>query len=118
MLFLCSFAFPLLAKGMQTLIFLEPPKLISSSSRTIRVIKGMDLTVDVQVQGYPYPWVTWSHNGLPLPNTLSFGSETKLKMRNVTVLDGGLYSCYAKNSLGHDNLTFNVNVEGIDFICS
>ncbi|XP_066024245.1 neural cell adhesion molecule 1-like isoform X4 [Pocillopora verrucosa] len=92
----------------------EPPKLISSSSRTIRVIKGMDLTVDVQVQGYPYPWVTWSHNGLPLPNTLSFGSETKLKMRNVTVLDGGLYSCYAKNPLGHDNLTFNVNVEVLE----
>ena len=78
----------------------------------------MDLTMDVQVQSYPYPWIVWSHNGLLLPNTLSSGSETKLKIRNVTVLEGGIYSCYAKNPFGLENLTFNVNVEGIDFICS
>ena len=84
----------------------------------IRVIKGMDLTMDVQVQGYPFPRATWSHNGLLLPNTSNFGSKTKLTIRKVTVLEGGLYSCYAKNSAGQDNLTFNVSVEGIDFICS
>ena len=118
-LFFCSFAFPFLAKGVQTLIFfLERPELIPISPRMIRVIKGMDLIMDVQVKGYPYPRSTWSHNGLLLPNTSNFGSKTKLIIRKVTVLEGGLYSCYAKNPDGQANLTFNVSVEGIDFICS
>ena len=98
--------------------FLERPELIPISPRMIRVIKGMDLIMDVQVKGYPYPRSTWSHNGLLLPNASNFGSKTKLIIRKVTVLEGGLYSCYAKNPDGQDNLTFNVSVEGIDFICS
>ena len=40
-----------------------------------------------------------------------------LKIRNVTVSKGGLYTCYAKNSVGHHILTFKVYVEGTDFIC-
>ena len=78
----------------------------------------LSLHLDVRVQGYPYPWITWSHGDHLLQNKSVKDSETRLKTRNVTVLEGGRYTCYAKNPLGHDILTFDVNVEGIDFICS
>ena len=77
----------------------------------------MDLHMDAGVQGYPYPWVSWSHNDLLLQNTSNVDSQTSLKIRNVTVSKGGLYTCYAKNSVGHHILTFKVYVEGTDFIC-
>ena len=73
--------------------------------------------MDAGVQGYPYPWVSWSHNDLLLQNTSNVDSQTSLKIRNVTVSKGGLYTCYAKNSAGHHILTFKVYVEGTDFIC-
>ena len=73
--------------------------------------------MDAGVQGYPYPWVSWSHNDLLLQNTSNVDSQTSLKIRNVTVSKGGLYTCYAKNSVGHHILTFKVYVEGTDFIC-
>ena len=99
-------------------LFLEPPQLTRESPPEPQVIEGNDLHLDVRVQGYPYPWVTWRHRDYLLQNKSNVDSETRLKIRNVTVLEGGRYTCYAKNPLGHDNLTFDVNVEGIDFICS
>ena len=72
--------------------------------------------MDAGVQGYPYPWVSWSHNDLLLQNISNVDSQTSLKIRNVTVSKGGLYTCYAKNSVGHHILTFKVYVEGTDFI--
>ena len=98
--------------------FLEPPQLTRESPPEPQVIEGNDLHLDVRVQGYPYPWVTWRHRDHLLQNKSNVDSETRLKIRNITVLEGGSYTCYAKNPLGHDNLTFDVNVEGIDLICS
>ena len=97
---------------------LEPPQLIRESPPESHVIEGNDLHLDARVQGYPYPWVTWSHNDLLLQNNSNVDSETRLKIRKVTVLNGGLYTCYAKNPSGHDMLIYNVYVEGTDFICS
>ena len=77
----------------------------------------MDLHLDAGVQGYPYPWVTWSHGDLLLQYTSDVDSQTRLKIRNVTVSEGGLYTCSAKNSIGRHILTFEVYVEGNDFIC-
>nr|XP_058957466.1 immunoglobulin superfamily member 10-like [Pocillopora verrucosa] len=89
----------------------EPPQLTRESPPEPQVIEGNDLHLDVRVQGYPYPWVTWRHRDYLLQNKSSVDSETRLKIRNVTVLEGGRYTCYAKNPLGHNNLTFDVNVE-------
>ena len=99
-------------------LFLEPPQLIRESPPEPQVLEGNDLHLDVRVQGYPYPWVTWSHGDHLLQNKSVKDSETRLKIRNVTILEGGRYTCYAKNPFGHDILTFDVTVEGIDFICS
>ena len=82
----------------------------------INVIEGMDLYMDALVQGYPYPSVTWSHDGLLLQNTWNNDSETSLIIRSVTVYESGQYTCYAKNSLGDDIFTVDVYVQGIDFI--
>ena len=100
------------------LIFLEPPKLIPECPRSIHIIKGMDLHMDALVQSYPYPWVTWSHNGRLLQNTSNVASETRLKICNVTANQDGRYSCYAENIFGHDIFTVDVTVQGIDFIRS
>ena len=98
--------------------FLDPPKLIPECPRSIHVIKGMDLHMDALVQSYPYPWVTWSHNGRLLQNTSNVASETRLKICNVTANQDGRYSCYAENIFGHDIFTVDVKVQGIDFIRS
>ena len=74
--------------------------------------------MDALVQSYPYPWVTWSHNGRLLQNTSNVASETRLKICNVTANQDGRYSCYAENIFGHDIFTVDVKVQGIDFICS
>ena len=76
----------------------------------------MDLYMDALVQGYPYPSVTWSHDGLLLQNTWNNDSETSLIIRSVPVYESGQYTCYAKNSLGDNIFTVDVYVQGIDFI--
>ncbi|XP_058973173.2 protein sidekick-2-like isoform X1 [Pocillopora verrucosa] len=90
----------------------EPPQLTRESPPEPQVLEGNDLHLDVRVQGYPFPWVTWSHGDHLLQNKSVKDSETRLKIRNVTVLEGGRYTCYAKNPFGHDILTFDVTVEG------
>ena len=99
-LFPCIFAFLfcrsrnakfLIAVGY--IYFLEPPQLIRASPPQPQVIEGNDLHLDARVQGYPYPWVTWSHRDHLLQNTSNVDSETRLKIRNVTVLEGGIYIC-------------------------
>ena len=72
--------------------------------------------MDAQVHGYPYPWVTWSHNGLLLQNTSNVDSETSLIIRNVTLYKGGNYTCFTNNRLGNNSFTKDVYVEGIGFI--
>ena len=99
-------------------LFLESPKLIPESPLELHVIEGMDFHLDPRLQGYLYPWVTWSHRNLLPQNTSNVDSQTRLKIRNFTVLEGGLYTCYPKNPFGHDTLTYNVYVQGINFICS
>ena len=78
---------------MDIYIFLEPPQLIRASPPQPQVIEGNDLHLDARVQGYPYPWVAWSHRDHLLQNTSNVDSETRLKIRNVTVLEGGIYIC-------------------------
>ncbi|PFX28981.1 hypothetical protein AWC38_SpisGene6257 [Stylophora pistillata] len=70
----------------------------------------MDLRLDARVQGYPYPRVTWSHDELVLKYRTNVDSETSLKIRNVTVFESGIYSCYAKNPFGHDSINFTANI--------
>ena len=54
------------------------------------------------MQDYPYPWVTWSHRDLLPQNTSNVDLQTRLKICNFTVLEGGLYTCYAKNDNDND----------------
>ena len=99
-------------------LLLERPKLIPESPLQPHVIEGMDLRLDAQVQGYPYPRVTWSHDELVLKYRTNVDSETSLKIRNVTVFESGIYTCYAKNPFGHDSINFtaNISVQGINCI--
>lgn len=112
------FCFSFLLAKWIILIFLEPPKLLPECPRLIHVIKGMDLHMDALVQSYPYPWVTWRHNGSLLQNTSNVASETRLKISNVSANQNGRYTCYAENIFGHDVFTVDVKVHGIDFIRS
>ncbi|XP_066024247.1 uncharacterized protein [Pocillopora verrucosa] len=82
-----------------------------SFTTILNIAKGMDLYMDALVQGYPYPSVTWSHDGLLLQNTWNNDSETSLIIRSVTVYESGQYTCYAKNSLGDDIFTVDVYVQ-------
>ena len=72
----------------------------------------MTLYLEAQVQGYPYPRVTWSHRHNILQNTSNVDADTNLKIRNVTKSQGGLYIISAENPLGNDTFTVNVFVIG------
>ena len=96
--------------------FLGPPELIPLCPPVIHVIEGMDLHIDATVHGYPYPWVTWSHNKVLIGNKSIENNETSHIIRNVTVYEGGSYSCFANNRYGAVLFTVNVYVQGIDFI--
>ena len=76
----------------------------------------MDLHIDATVLGYPYPWVAWSHNKVVIGNKSIENNEASHIIRNVTVYEGGSYSCFANNRYEDDEFTVNVYVQGIDFI--
>lgn len=90
------------------------PKLILVSPQDIYVYVRMDLYLAAQVEGYPYPWVSLSHDQHVLQNRSNFtSSNILLKVNsNITKANCGLYIICAGNPYGNPCLIMRVHVQG------
>ncbi|PFX28975.1 Inactive tyrosine-protein kinase 7 [Stylophora pistillata] len=91
------------------------PKLILVSPQDIYVYVRMDLYLEAQVEGYPYPWVSLSHDQHVLQNRSNFtSSNILLKVNsNITKANGGLYIICAGNPYRNHCLIMRVHVQGM-----
>ncbi|XP_028851746.1 hemicentin-1 isoform X2 [Denticeps clupeoides] len=79
----------------------------------VTVVRGSAVTLTCEARGVPPPTLTWLKDGQPLAlhrNLLLDGQETRFELPDVTLSDGGLYSCVASNQAGSSTKTFNLTV--------
>ncbi|XP_073401365.1 uncharacterized protein [Dendrobates tinctorius] len=91
--------------------FILPP-------RNSRVSEGSTARIDGKVSGCPAPLVTWYRRGQPLVSEercivdQSARGTFCLTIRDVTMDDGGKYTCEASNEEGVRQVTIELTVEG------
>ena len=57
------------------------------------------MTLTCEVVGFPVPVVKWYKNNMPLPKSDRFhvDGQSRLTVKKLTVIDGGVYTCRATN---------------------
>lgn len=92
------------------LVVQEPPHIVTPLQNHI-VRHGGELRLQCSVQGNPVPSVHWLHNGKRVHHTSHITiSETGIHIRAMTKHQGGMYQCFANNSLGTVHSTSHVFV--------
>lgn len=71
-----------------------------------------DVTIQCQAGGHPEPQITWLKNGEPIvPNDYYKISGMKdLSILGLIMSDSGFYQCFAENSVGNIQATFQMKV--------
>ena len=95
---------------------------ITTTSSTVYVEFGSPLTLSCTSQGSPPDTFTWMKDGTPAPltpnlTTLTHDSTTAdfrsdYVINNVTITDGGTYTCSIANPIGNDSLNITVTIYG------
>lgn len=79
-----------------------------------RLPAQQSLTLQCLAQGKPVPQMRWTLNGTALthstPGITVASDSTFIQINNVSLSDKGVYTCYAENVAGSDNLMYNVDV--------
>ena len=85
-----------------------PSVVIEPKHRTVREGKGLSLSC--VATGEPKPRIKWKKNGKNIPQVpgnrirIRFtDTRSKLRIKNATIQDSGMYHCVAKNPLGYSN---------------
>uniref|UniRef100_A0A2R5LG77 Putative cell adhesion molecule n=1 Tax=Ornithodoros turicata TaxID=34597 RepID=A0A2R5LG77_9ACAR len=85
--------------GKTELVVLEPPHIVSPLESHV-VNHGREITLDCIVRGNPSPSVKWIHNGRKVHHTSHIAvHDTAITIKKVTKHNGGIYQCFASNSL-------------------
>ncbi|VBB33721.1 unnamed protein product, partial [Acanthocheilonema viteae] len=88
-----------------------PPTIIGKGG-VHKVIENNSLVLSCEVEGEPYPTITWIKDGKPLAftsvQTLSEGQQ--LKIARTSVEHRGSYVCLAQNKVGQAEIGFDVDV--------
>ena len=65
-------------------------------------------------EGNPYPVVTWTINGQPIPDNSRYNQQDvgTLEINRLRADEGGLYECTATNRLGSRTVSVNLTVLG------
>lgn len=81
---------------------LEPPKLERIPNDAVFVLsQGEDFLVKCLATGNPTPVISWSKQGEKAVHTTVDDIKNSLKLTNVDESHADLYSCTAKNGVGH-----------------
>ncbi|KAM8887343.1 hemicentin-1 [Spinachia spinachia] len=89
---------------------------VSGQDNTVKMAAevGTEIVLPCEVQGSPSPLITWSRNGHPIPpvtagfTVLPSGS---LRIIDVRLIDGKLYTCNAENPAGNVSLSYNLHIQ-------
>lgn len=88
---------------------LESPRVEIKSPETVYVPEGTNLSLVCLAVGWPRPQLTWTRGDELLLNQTSNGTYIQ---RHVTLEDGGIYTCSAKNQFGIEYRSVKVIVLG------
>ncbi|XP_060245885.1 hemicentin-2 [Meriones unguiculatus] len=88
------------------LLVREAPQ-VSIDTRSQRFSQGVEVRVSCSAAGYPAPHISWSREGLTLPedSRIHVDARGTLVIRGVAPEDAGNYSCRATNEVGTDEET-------------
>ncbi|XP_068166004.1 hemicentin-1 [Antennarius striatus] len=94
------------------LTVLEPPKISSGSPAEMTLAVGSPLELECSAAGVPPPNLTWLKDGRPLEGSDIIQQDGHfVRIRNVQVQDGGLYTCLASSLAGEDGNNHWVRVQ-------
>ncbi|GAB1286208.1 Hemicentin-2 [Apodemus speciosus] len=85
------------------LLVREAPQ-VSINARSQRFSQGVEVRISCSASGYPTPHISWSREGLALPedSRIHVDAEGTLIIQGVAPEDAGNYSCQAANEVGTD----------------
>ncbi|KAL6061908.1 hypothetical protein STEG23_031527, partial [Scotinomys teguina] len=88
------------------LLVREAPQ-VSINARSQRFSQGVEVRVSCSASGYPTPHISWSREGLNLPedSRIHVDAQGTLIIQGVVPEDAGNYSCQAANEVGTDEET-------------
>lgn len=90
------------------------------ASSPVNITTGFSLTLTCTSSGSPPDTFTWMKDGIPISqptnttivhyNSTVAVFSTNYIVNNVSISDGGTYTCIVANPIGSDNHTFTVNI--------
>uniref|UniRef100_A0A8C6W1G7 Hemicentin 2 n=1 Tax=Nannospalax galili TaxID=1026970 RepID=A0A8C6W1G7_NANGA len=88
------------------LLVREAPQ-VSIDARSQRFSQGVEVRVSCSASGYPTPHISWSREGLALPedSRIHVDAQGTLVIQSLAPEDAGNYSCQATNEVGTDEET-------------
>ena len=88
-------------KMLYNFLTLAPPSFVKVLPTSMKLIVGENLKLKCGARGSPAPRITWYRNGkLLVGDDRRILSGDLLQVNNLTLLDGGVYQCEAKNDIG------------------
>ena len=98
------------------LLIPERPVLTLVNPQNIYVFEGMDVFFEAQVKAYPYARVSLSHvlesNESVIQEMSNVSSQILIKIPSITEASSGDYVLRAVNTVGSNNVSVRVSVEG------
>ncbi|KAG9270615.1 hemicentin-2-like [Astyanax mexicanus] len=92
-------------------VYVPPTLVTDSGSEVLTPQLGSAVTLHCEARGVPEPEVTWYHNGQQLSAESGLQANQKqLKIAQVQVADGGIYTCKVSNPAGQLERTFRLTV--------
>ncbi|XP_051518833.1 contactin-3 [Myxocyprinus asiaticus] len=94
--------------GAELVVLASPPDFSRSPLRALLKAKsGSTVTMECRPQAYPTAVSLWRKGNEPLQSTdrITFLPDGTLRITNVTKMDGGTYSCLARNQFGASSTT-------------
>nr|XP_012807460.2 hemicentin-2 [Jaculus jaculus] len=88
------------------LLVREAPQ-VSIDTRSQRLSQGVEVKVSCSASGYPAPHISWSRDGLALPedSRIHVDAEGTLIIQGLAPEHAGNYTCQAANEVGTDEET-------------